>query len=196
MLSLLKYHRGREVTYARDKVYSLYGVVNDKSAFPYPLNYNVEVARLYHDLATHTITTSGTLIILAHCTYDENRLWPSWVPDWMDQASVNAIGPIADPFCAAGPSSEAVLPKAEGDTLVVYGLLLELVHSAIRQKDSMDHLGDVTRNLKLSAHKQISFLDETYRMALFSQSGGSDQEKASLETQPSGFKISRPPTWY
>ncbi|CAI4219797.1 unnamed protein product [Parascedosporium putredinis] len=82
-LECLLLHSDRAATDARDMIYGLANIANEKSKYKVAVDYALSTPQLYTDFARTEIEASETLLILtrARLTHNTHSL-PSWVPDW------------------------------------------------------------------------------------------------------------------
>lgn len=77
----LLFHRLKEATDPRDKIYSLLGLTSARNDIE--IDYRSDVRQVYIDTAAYIIHTSGKLDILWAAPPHQDRFnLPSWVPDW------------------------------------------------------------------------------------------------------------------
>jgi hypothetical protein len=76
-------HADRSATDARDLIYGLANIANEKSKYHILVDYALSVRDLYTSFARTEIQTSKTLFILTRARMTERQhALPSWVPDW------------------------------------------------------------------------------------------------------------------
>jgi len=125
-----------EATDPRDKIYAILSIAHDGRHEALRPNYELPVEDVYLRFASHMITQHNNLDILGYCFLKRNLPLPSWVADWTQMASSFALPrrnldnlhfPMAPPYDACRGRAANVEFLNEGRTLVVKGLVLDVV---------------------------------------------------------------------
>jgi hypothetical protein len=121
----LKLARPKSSTDKRDKVYGLYGILNQKQIPGLPeVDYSRTVQDVYTEIATAAIRVEKSLDVLYQvCLQPAIPGLPSWVPDWSNTAFFRPIR--VQGYRAAGPSP--ALYSFDGQQLLVSGVLIDEV---------------------------------------------------------------------
>lgn len=85
-----------KATDARDKIFSLYGLLNRFANSRYGSDYRHSVQTVYTMATRQVLAETGTLDILSQCVYSDDKIagLPSWVPDY----SIGAVNAVPDIF--------------------------------------------------------------------------------------------------
>ena len=133
LFELMKMTQARQASDPRDKIYGLLSLVQDQNPLPYPPTYDVDARSLYRDFAAHEIVQSQSLKLLEMCEMNEPSPLdplPSWVPTWSATGLLfDSLTSGREPFCAAGPLVERARLEVEGDTLLVPGLVIDVIET-------------------------------------------------------------------
>lgn len=135
-LSALIYRsREREASDPRDKVYALYGLVQDNQKVPLEISYAMSVEDVYSSTVRFCIENEGKLSILGHVSLCKNQSGlPSWAPNWRD-LSFSGCGPVvaysSEKFNASSMSRPLLVPSSDNDKLILKGFTLSVVERTI-----------------------------------------------------------------
>lgn len=81
-LEFLTMFHSFQATDPKDKIYSLYVLLDDNQPVNIPVDYECTVERLFTTIATQILASSSCLHILYSYFGKKNLKLPSWVPDW------------------------------------------------------------------------------------------------------------------
>ena len=126
---------GRNASDPRDKVYALYGLVQDHQKVPLEISYAMSVEDVYRSTVRFCIQNERTLSILTYVSANGSQSdLPSWVPDWRDgygsgRACVDAK--YLTKFNASSMSRPVLVPSSSNDKLILKGFVLATIERTI-----------------------------------------------------------------
>ena len=135
-LSQLIYNtQQREASDRREKVYALYGLVQEYQKVPLEISYAMSVEDVCRSAVRFCIENERSLSILTHVSLFRTQSdLPSWVPDWR-----NRIGSGCDPvdamyvnkFNASSMGQPLLVTSSSNDKLILKGFVLATVERTI-----------------------------------------------------------------
>lgn len=131
---LIIYNWKREATDPRDKVYSLYGLVQGYQEVPLEINYAMSVEDVYRSTVRFCIENEGKLSILNNVSdfRRQSHHMPSWVPDWRDRFPLCCSHwEKRRDFQASSAARPLLLPSSSDDELILKGFTLSIVERTI-----------------------------------------------------------------
>jgi len=81
-LEFLRMFHPFQATDPRDKIYSLYGLLNENETKTIPVDYDITAEQLFITVAVQILSSSPCLDILYSNFGNKTLKLPSWVPDW------------------------------------------------------------------------------------------------------------------
>ena len=127
----------REASEPRDKVYALYGLVQDNQKVPLEISYAMSVEDIYRSTVRFCIENEEKLSILIQVSeYNNTPDLPSWVPNWRDQTYSGCIpvgGPWNEEFNASSTTRPLLAPSSSSDKLILKGFVLAIVERTIQR---------------------------------------------------------------
>jgi hypothetical protein len=160
----LLFHRLKEATDPRDKVYSLLGLTSASDEIE--VNYRRDVKKVYIDTATYVIRTSGKLDVLWAVPPHRDRFsLPSWVPDWSIDEDLQAemAWGLQEPkleyiYHASGTTvAEATVSSEEG-ILTAKGVVVTTI-AQLGGATQMTHSRDIQQAI-VAVHEWYSLVEE------------------------------------
>ena len=149
--------REKAATDPKDKVYALYGLLQDMKVDGLSLpDYRRELADIYAEVTAASIRFDKSLFVLSYVASDRRREdLSSWVPDWSDRGwkeSDVRYPVVRDRFAAAGGAeAKWEFPPGRPKEMVVYGMIVDEViyrggsYPRVPTAQSTDELQDFHR---------------------------------------------------
>lgn len=160
----LLFHRLKEATDPRDKVYSLLGLTNASGEIE--VDYERDAGQVHIDIATYVICTTRSLDLLWAVPPHRNKFnLPSWVTDWSideDQQAELAWG-LQEPkleyiYHASGTAAAETVVKPEDGILIAKGAVVTTI-AQIGEATQMTHSRDI-RQAIVTVHEWRRLLHE------------------------------------
>ena len=126
----------REASDPRDKVYALYGLLQDCQKLDLEISYVASVEEVYRSAVRFCIENEGKLSILGHVSSYRNQSdQPSWVPEWRAM-SLSACSPVgwnakSGFFKASSATRPWLVPSSSDNKLILKGFTLSTVERTI-----------------------------------------------------------------
>ena len=125
----------REASDPRDKVYAVYGLVQDYQKVPLEISYAMSVEDVYRSTVRFCIENEGSLSILSQVSLFKNKSdLPSWIPDWRVCFRLGCL-PVDEVVCtqfnASSMSRPLLVPSSSNDKLILKGFILAIVERTI-----------------------------------------------------------------
>lgn len=180
LVQILGYGRGKAATNPRDKVFALFGILQELNiASPYPA-YGKSLGRIYAEATIACIKNDESLNVF-YCVPSDNRReeLPSWAVDWSDRSweeDDSRAFSNKKPFCASESSIPYWCFREDALQLVLHGKIV----------DSIEYVG---QPLRVDVHNLSSITPDliwsSFRMEQKSQ--WSFQE--TIQDMHSAFQI-------
>ncbi|KAH8651583.1 heterokaryon incompatibility protein-domain-containing protein [Tricladium varicosporioides] len=131
LVKILEFARGKAATNPRDKVFALFGILQELNiASPSPA-YGKPLGRIYAETTVACINNDESLKILYYVPSDNRHLeLPSWAVDWSDRGweKDDSRSLVTEkPFCASGSSTPGWCFREDALHLVLRGKIVDLV---------------------------------------------------------------------
>ena len=129
--------RTREASDPRDKVYALYGLLQDNQRVSLEISYAMSVEDVYRSTVRFCIENEGKLDVLGHVPRFKNQSdQPSWVPDWRE-VSLSGCSPVSQitgnkSFQASSASRPLLVPSSSNNKLILKGFTMSIVERTIK----------------------------------------------------------------
>ena len=138
---LISTNWARKASDPRDKVYALYGLLQDYQNVHLEINYATSVGDVYKSAVRFSIENEGKLSILGQVSQFRNHPdQPSWVPDWREK-SPSGCSPVMR-FGASSATRSLVVPSSSDNKLILKGFTLSTVERTIETAALGLNLGD------------------------------------------------------
>lgn len=142
----LLFHRLKEATDPRDKIYGLLGLTNAK----FEVDYRRDVRQVYIDTASYVIRATGKLDVLWAVPPHQDRFdLPSWVPDWSvsEEEQAGLAWVLQEPkveyiYHASGKAMAETSVEPGKGILVAKGIFVTKIEH-IGRATSMTHSRDI-----------------------------------------------------
>ena len=125
----------REASDRRDKVYALYGLVQDYQKVPLEISYAMSVEDVYRSTVRFCIENERSLSILTHVSRMRTLSdLPSWVPDWRNRigSGCNPVDAMyVNKFNASSMAQPLLMTSSSNDKLILKGFVLATVERTI-----------------------------------------------------------------
>ena len=160
----LLFHRLKEATDPRDKVYSLLGLTSVSGEIT--VDYRREVRQVYIDAVTYVIRTSGKLDVLWAVPPNRDRFGlPSWVSDWSidEDLQADVAWGLQEPkleyvYHASGSTIAEATIRAEEGILTAKGVLVATI-AQLGKATQMTHSRDIQQAI-VAVHQWRRLVEE------------------------------------
>jgi hypothetical protein len=192
LTQLLLHTMGNRATDPRDKVFALFGIVNEACGVtPARPDYGRTVEEVYTSVARFLVGYDHSLRILSAVQHGCTRSpLPSWVPDWRIEWPIRLLDAAQEylNFRAHGerPTYPVVTHLPHPHKLALGGFSFDIVHKVDSAELSLDVVDEIDRALFYSLHDRCTIADRIGHDGLYPPTK-EDVEVAWLRTISAGL---------